>query len=127
MSLEYVWKLKGLKKATSTDVTDAIIGTQWKLTGTDTGGTSGDFDGATPFKLSEINPEVFTPFSELTELQVMGWIQNYVSGSNGYWEHINEQINKQIESKKIEITDVSETDLPWSTGSLDTTIAPPSE
>lgn len=119
MSLEYVWKLKSLKKATSTDVTDAIIGTQWKLTGTDNDGISGDFDGATPFKLSEINTEVFTPFSELTEEQVLGWIQDHVSGSNGYWSHINEQINKQIESKKIEVSDVYEADLPWSTGSID--------
>jgi hypothetical protein len=116
MSLEYVWKLKGLKKATSTDVTDAIIGTQWKLTGTDADGISGEFDGATPFKLSEINPEVFTPFSELTESQVLGWIQSTVTGSDGYWSHINERINKQIEDKKIEVTDVYENDLPWATG-----------
>ena len=116
MSLEYVWKLKSLKKATSTDVTDAIIGTQWKLTGTDADGISGEFDGATPFKLSEINPEVFTPFSELTESQVLGWIQSTVTGSDGYWSHINERINKQIEDKKIEVTDVYENDLPWATG-----------
>jgi hypothetical protein len=121
MSLEYVWKLKGLKKATSTDVTDAIIGTQWKLSGTDADGISGEFDGATPFKLSEINPEVFTAFSELTEAQVLGWIQNTVTGSDAYWSHINERINKQIEDKKIEVTDVYEIDLPWSTGGTEYT------
>jgi hypothetical protein len=115
MSLEYIWKLKGLKKATNTDITDAVIGTQWKLTGTNSDGVSGDFDGATPFKLSEINSEAFTPFSQLTEEQVIGWVQSVVSGSGGYWEHINQQINKQIESKKMEITDVYEVDLPWST------------
>jgi hypothetical protein len=115
MSLEYSWKLKGLKKATNTDVNDAVIGTQWKLTGTDSDGVSGEFDGATPFKLSEINSEAFTPFSELTEAQVIGWVQSVVSGSGGYWEHINQQINKQIEGKKMEITDVYEVDLPWST------------
>jgi hypothetical protein len=118
MSLEYSWKLKGLRKVTNSDVTDAVIGTQWKLTGTDADGISGDFDGATPFKLSEINSEVFTPFSELTELQVLGWIQSHVTGSDTYWSHINGQIDKQIENKKIELTDVYESDLPWSTSSL---------
>lgn len=121
MSLEYSWKLKGLKKATNTDINDAVIGTQWKLTGTDADGNSGEFDGATPFKLSEINSEVFTPFSELTELQVLGWIQNIVTGSDAYWSHINEKINKQIEDKKMEVTDVYEIDLPWSTGGTEYT------
>ena len=88
------------------------------MTGTDADGISGEFDGATPFKLSEINTESFTPFSELTEAQVLGWIQEHVSGSGGYWSHINEQINKKIESKKIDVTDVYENDLPWSTGSI---------
>ena len=121
MSLEYSWKLKGLKKATNTDVNDAVIGTQWKLTGTDSDGVSGEFDGATPFKLSEINSEVFTPFSELTEAQVIGWVQSYVTGSDTYWSHINEKINKQIEDKKMEVTDVYEIDLPWSTGGTEYT------
>ena len=121
MSLEYSWKLKGLKKATNADINDAVIGTQWKLTGTDADGNSGEFDGATPFKLSEINSEAFTPFSELTELQVLGWVQSYVTGSDTYWSHINEKINKQIEDKKMEVTDVYEIDLPWSTGGTEYT------
>jgi hypothetical protein len=117
MGLTYEWKLTGLRKQNSENVNDAVVGTNWKLIGTDEDGNQGTFTGATPFSISTINTGSFTEYSQLTEEQVLGWIKNHVSGSNvstNYMEHINGQILKEIESKKYVKVEVSETDLPWS-------------
>ena len=132
MSLTYEWKLTNIKKATTTDLSsDAVIGTQWKVIATDGDGNEGTFSGATPFKLQEINPDNFIAFEDLTENIVLDWIKSYVSGSgtfnNGYWDHISEQINKQIERTKFQITDIGASAFPWSTGSIDDSIVPPTE
>ena len=49
MGLIYTWQLKGLKKQQTNTLDNAIIGTQWKLTGANEDGISGSFNGATPF------------------------------------------------------------------------------
>lgn len=116
MGLTYEWKLTGLKKQNSDNITEAVVGTQWKLTATDTDGNEGTFTGATPFSISAINLGNFTEYSDLTEEQVLGWIKNHVSGSasTNYMGHINEQILKEINGKKWTKIEVAETDLPWS-------------
>lgn len=124
MGYTYEWKLTGLRKQNTENVNDAVIGTHWKLIGTDEDGNEGTFTGATPFSISTINTSSFTPYTELTEAQVLGWIKNHVSGSNlstNYMEHINGVIEKEINSKKWVKVEVSETDLPWSPTSGSTT------
>ena len=43
MGFTYEWKLTGLKKQNSINVEDAVVGTSWKLTGTDEDGNVGTF------------------------------------------------------------------------------------
>ena len=116
MGLTYEWKLTGLKKQNSETVNDAVVGTQWKLTGTDEDGNQGTFSGATPFSINTINTGSFIEYSSLTEAQVLSWVKNHVSGSapTNYMDHINGVILKEIASKKWTSITVSETDLPWS-------------
>ena len=116
MGFTYEWKLTGLRKQNSDTVEEAIIGTSWKLIGTDEDGNTGTFTGATPFNINTINTGSFVPYNELTEDIVLGWVKNHVSGSGStnYMEHINGQIQKEITSKKWTKTEVSEGDLPWS-------------
>lgn len=114
--MEYTWKIKGLTKQNTNDLDNIIIGTRWTVTGTNEDGITGEFQGATPFDLVTVDPNNFTPFEQLTETQVLGWIQNKVSGSSptSYWDHISERINKQIEEKANVRIQVEETELPWS-------------
>jgi hypothetical protein len=116
MGLTYEWKLIGLKKQNTQNLSDVIIGTQWKLTGTDEDGNSGIFNGATPFPVQDLNGDGFIDYRDLTEELVLGWIKNHVSGStpSNYMNHINQQIQKQIDSVKFTTIDVNEVDLPWS-------------
>jgi len=121
MARTYEWSVKQIKKADNEDFTGAIIGTQWKLIGTDDDGQFGQFDGATPFKLEHINPDDYTPYEELTEEIVVEWIKNVASSSNNptYWQHIDEVITKDIYTKRNNIKLVPIESLPWSTASYD--------
>jgi len=116
MGLSYTWKLTGLKKQNTNDVNDVVIGTQWKVYGTDVDGNEAFFTGATPFHLNTLNTGSFIDYQNLTEETVLGWIKNVVSGSgaSNYMEHINEQLHKDIDSKKWIKLDVNEENLPWS-------------
>jgi hypothetical protein len=116
MGLTYEWKLTGLRKQNSENVNDAVVGTNWKLTGTDEDGNVGTFSGATPFTISSINTGSFIEYSSLTEDIVLGWVKNYVSGSGptNYMEHINKQIQKEIVATKWVKVEVDEANLPWS-------------
>ena len=115
MALTYTWAIKSLKKQDdpSTQLNDIIVQTYWTCTGTDENGNSGTFHGATPFEPDQIDPENFTSYEDLTEAQVLGWIEDVVNGNPGYKTHIDEQIQKQIDAvvnPKIEVTGDQ---LPW--------------
>jgi len=116
MELTYEWKLTGLKKQDTADITELVVGTQWKLIGTNANGTTGTFSGATPLDIPDADEAGFIPYEELTEEVVLGWIKNVVSGSgsSNYMPHINEQIIKQITQTEYVIKDISENDMPWS-------------
>ena len=118
MELTYEWTLKSLKKATTNDITNAIIGTNWSVKGTNSDGLSGEFVGATPFDLKSIDTGSFIEYNDLTEELVLGWIKDYVSGSSptNYWGHVSERIEKQITDQTMTVVEVGSQNLPWSEG-----------
>lgn len=103
MALTYTWKVTGLKK--NTDGT--VVQTYWQKIGTDEDGNEGTFSGATPFS-GDPAAEGYIAFGDLTEADVLEWIQGVVVG--GYEEHVNGQIQKQIDQK---VNVVSEASMPW--------------
>ena len=115
MELTYTWKIKGLKKQDdpSIELNDIIVQTYWECTGTDANGNSGTFHGATPFDLDQVDPQNFTTYENLTEDQVISWIQNVINNNPGYKQHIYDQIQKQIDIVVHPVTDIGSNDLPW--------------
>lgn len=111
MAITYTWKLTSLKKRNTGDLENVIVQTFWQKIGTDEDGNEGIFSGATPFDPSQVDPDNFTSFENLTQTQVLGWIQSVVVGS--YEQHVNEQIQKQIDVKRSPIEDVNESGFPW--------------
>lgn len=107
MAIEYTWKVTGVKTRTEDMEPDFVYQTYWTKTGTD-GEYSGTFTGATPLKADPTQP--FTPFNELTEAQVLGWIQAEVNAQPSYVQHINDQIQKAIDAAK---NPSQEPPLPW--------------
>ena len=88
--MNYTWQLTSLKRKDSSDIKNIVVQTYWKKTGTDENGNEGSFSGATPFDLSTVDPTNFTSYEDLTEEDVLGWIQSVVVGD--YERHVNEQI-----------------------------------
>lgn len=104
--MTYTWKITGVKTADTENATDVVIQTYWEKIGTDENQNQGRFTGATPFPKPLTNSENFIPYTELTEEIVLGWIKNAVTGA--YEQHVNDQIQKQIDSKSIK-----QPNLPW--------------
>ena len=129
MALTYAWKLTGLKKQDTADLSDLVVGTRWELKGTNEDDVFGTFSGATPLDLPDADEENYVAYADLTETQVLGWVKNIVSGSGAgnYMDHINEQINKQIGEKVYTQLEVQSNDLPWSetSGSSEVTTEAP--
>ena len=127
MALTYKWKLTGLQKQNTTDITNLVVGTRWQVTGTDENGNEGTFDGGTPFDAPDEGQEGFVPYEELTEELVLGWIKSYVNSQSSYWEHINERIQKQIDETKWSKEDVTTENLPWAPVVEEEEVVTPSE
>lgn len=106
MAITYTWEVSSLKTKAEGDNADAVIQTYWKKTGTDDDGNVGSFSGATPFTSVDADP--FVAFADLTEADVLGWIQGVVV--DDYEVHVNGVIQKQIDAL---VTPVTEPDLPW--------------
>jgi hypothetical protein len=111
MALTYTWAVTSLKKTTDGSVDNFVVQSTWTCTGTDEDGDSGTFNGATPFPLDSLDPATFIPYEDLTEADVLGWIEAVVVGS--YKEHVDAQINKQIALIKDPVVDVPNGELPW--------------
>lgn len=110
MAITYTWKVTGLRKIESSgDLDNVVIGTRWEKIGTDENGNEGKFVGATPFKPSDVDPNSFVDWNNLTEEVVLSWIKPVVVGT--YEDHVNEQIAKQIRDKKSPVTEVQH--MPW--------------
>jgi hypothetical protein len=109
MAIVYTWEVTGLKTTTVANTDNVVVQTYWKKIGTDEDGIEGVFNGATPFSVNNMPPGTnFIPFEDLTEEEVISWIKAVVV--DDYAEHVNNQIQKQIDDKKNPVVEVS---LPW--------------
>jgi len=109
MAITYTWKVVGLKKTNAANLSDVVVGTRWEKIGTDEDGNEGKFNGATPFKVSDVDPNNFVDWNNLTEELVLSWIKPVVVGQ--YEEHVNGVIAKEIARQKN--PEVETSDMPW--------------
>jgi hypothetical protein len=120
MAVSYSWKITQMTKKTVGDIENVVLHTRWELTGTEsTTGTEGKFIGATPIDFDPSSTDEFVQFGDLTEELVISWVSASVTGFGGYWEHIEEQIQKKIDEIDDAVEEVNSHDLPWSTGSVE--------
>jgi len=108
MAITYTWAVTGLKKKDEGSNKEAVVQTYWTKTGTDDNDNTGVFSGATPFTSTDADP--FVSFAELTEVSVLTWIKAVADVDGPYKDHINAQIQKQIDES---ITPVTEAAMPW--------------
>lgn len=112
MARTYKWGLTSLRKADTDELTGVIVQTHWTCTGVDDDGVEGTFNGATPFKAEDVDPDNFTAYEDLTEEQVLGWIKDIVVGD--YKDHVEAQIDRQIRLRRVRVEDIPADQFPWS-------------
>ena len=71
MALTYTWSVTSLKvrdevNADGETLSNSVVQTYWKCTGTDENGNSGTFSGATPFTAANVPAGSFIAFAYLT-------------------------------------------------------------
>lgn len=113
MAITYTWEITSLKTKNETlgdgvVLPNAVCQTYWKKIGTDEDGNEGTFSGATPFSAENLTADNFASFDTLTESVVLDWIKALVVA--GYEEHVNGQIQKQINEA---VTPITESAMPW--------------
>jgi hypothetical protein len=108
--MNYTWKLKSLKRKDTENIKNIIVQTYWEKIGTNENEITGSFHGATPFDLTTIDPNNFVEYEDLTEEMILEWVKSVVVDS--YEEHVNQQIEKQIQEKENPATEVTE-EFPW--------------
>lgn len=113
MALTLTYNVTGLKVKDEVNkegetLQNAVCQTYWKVTGTDENGNTAEWSGATPFSAKNVPAANFVSFETLVEEEVIGWIKAVVDGDPAYKQHIEEQLQRNIDQ---EIT--SEVSMPW--------------
>ena len=68
------WKIEWMRKMPqAAGITDVVVEVGWRLTGT-SGEHSASAYGSVTFQVPESPGQKFTPFADLTEQQVLGWV-----------------------------------------------------
>ena len=113
MAVDYQWKITSLKTVDTDDITEAVYEVCYKVTGSEDG-HEGIFRGGVKFDVKELDPSNITPFLELTEEQVIGWVK--ASLSENVVTRMNNLIAKQIHRSKTELPEsepVPPNKMPW--------------
>jgi hypothetical protein len=92
--MNYTWEITSIKKKDTENLSDVIFQVYWKKIGTDENGNIGEFSGATPLDVDNLNNNEFSNYENLTEEIVLGWVKSIVIGD--YERHVNDQIKRKI-------------------------------
>lgn len=75
MAITYTWSIQQMQCYPHSDEEQNVVfNVCWTLTGVDGDGIESSFSNQTPVTYSSESP--FTPYNELTEAQVIGWVQD---------------------------------------------------
>ena len=111
MAINYTWSVTSMYTLPEVEgEPDVVVLAQWAVSGTD--GTYSETLGSntTQFTIAADDPN-FTPYAELTEEQVIGWIQG-VLGEDGVASY-EATIAGSIDSQANPPVTPSEQPLPW--------------
>lgn len=107
--ITYNWTFSGFDcKLNEEGLQDVVTTVHWRYRGTDEDGITSELYGAQG--VGEPNPDAFTPFPDLVQSQVIGWMESMLD-----MEAMKENISNQISLIKnpIQVT----LSAPWDTQS----------
>ena len=109
MANTYTWSFPTLTAyPTYESQTDVVYTVHWVLSGTDGNGHNGSVYGKV--NLTYVAGSAFTPFAQLTESQVQGWVTSALGATqvSALEANIDQQIQQQVTPTSVNLTP------PWS-------------
>lgn len=97
MSITITWHIDALDCVPDVDgMVDYVVCAHWRCNATD-GTFSGSVYNTTSYAVKSDNPD-FTPYADLTEAQVVGWVQDSLTpeGVQATEDSIAQQIQNQV-------------------------------
>tara|TARA_R100001460_G_scaffold57081_1_gene96813 strand:- start:414 stop:758 length:345 start_codon:yes stop_codon:yes gene_type:complete len=81
MAINYTWDCKTVDVKTIDDITDTVFNVHWQLTGTDDANNDAEGNPQTASVYGSIGLDIsdlssFTPFADLTNDQITGWVES---------------------------------------------------
>lgn len=105
--INYTWTFPAFDCIIDEDgLHDVVTTVHWRYRGTDQDGITAETYGAQ--SVGQPNPEAFTPFPNLSEEQVIGWMEETMD-----MEVLNQNITSQINLIKNPVTETLS--APWNT------------
>jgi hypothetical protein len=108
MATTFTWSIDSMYTVNQPDP-DYVVNVLWTLTGVD-GQTTASIGGNTQFD-SSVQPASFTPYGELTQAIVLGWVQDSL-GADGI-SNYEACVQGQIDSILNPPVSPMNTPLPW--------------
>jgi hypothetical protein len=110
MAINYTWSVFEMQKRNTENLSDVIQKVSWVRVGIDdTDGVQGTMVGSSNLDISNLDPNNFVAFSNLTEQQVGAWLETVEAEHLAYYNSIIEQ---EISNKRSVVT-VRKDELPW--------------
>jgi len=112
MAITYSWHVMGMRTINSDPVTDAVYMVEILKRGVDSeDGVSAGVKRYVPLDISDLDVDNFTAFSDLSQEQVIQWVQNTLTDNDD--EALNQRILSAIQKKRRSKKIISASDLPW--------------
>ncbi len=120
MNYTYTWRITNLEAIREQDsLTNVVATAWWILEGRDENGKYARHWGVQQLNTDNINPDTFTTYENLTEAQVITWVENTLInqesdfGLSGEYENVVEMMKSKLRAI-IEEEDVyRNTGIPW--------------
>jgi len=105
----WTWTINSMQQWPSGNNAGYVVNVQWTLTGTD-GTQTASIQGNTQYPVSDAQAG-FTPYNQLTQAQVIGWVQESLGaqGIANYEANVQGQINSLENPPVSPVTQP----LPW--------------
>lgn len=105
MSAEFTIKITGLRTATINGIADVIKQVEWTMQGTEAGQT---FELPQSTTVPDPQSEGFVPLQNLTESQVVSWIEAHEPRIPGIRAHIQFVLDREVAKAAL-----TSTTMPW--------------
>lgn len=102
MTIVYSYKVNAARVGSQDSLTDVIKQVNFTVTGEDDGAK---FSLPTSCELADADPNNFTAFDQLTEAQIIGWVENLTT-TNAIKDHVAMVVEKEksklvLENKRL--------------------------